>query len=109
MSQQDKFREEILKNSKYAKFFLQDESEIAKTPEIKIEDKNITKTLYEAKEENKKLDQTFFKLRKSNPHVLADLEAEEHMQNLKDIGEYNRWSLKLVQKWLGGFYTGIVN
>jgi|LauGreDrversion4_2_1035121.scaffolds.fasta_scaffold988116_1 hypothetical protein len=56
-------------------------------------------------EEDKILNESFLNLRKHSPEVLADYEVQKHMKNLKFIGEYNRWSLKLVQKWLSEFYS----
>ncbi len=61
------------------------------------------------KEEYKKLNQRFKELRNSHSMTQADKEAEQHMSNLRDIGEYNRWSLKLVQKWLVTFYNGKIS
>lgn len=61
------------------------------------------------KEEFKKLNQRFKDLRNSHSMTQADKEAEQHMSNLRDIGEYNRWSLKLVQRWLITFYNGIIS
>ena len=108
--------EEILKNSKYAKFFYSNDVEANKSKlnisnnkqneqSLKNEDLNCSTNL-KKQIEDKKLDESFKKLRQNNPQVLADFEAEEYIQNLRDIGEYNRWSLRLVQKWLTGFYTG---
>jgi hypothetical protein len=103
-------QDEILNNSKFAKFFVnQDELKNA-SQSTKFENRGNTKILsqqsIEKTNEEKKLNESFIKLRESNPQVLADHEAEAHIQNLRDIGEYNRWSLKLVQKWLTGFYSG---
>ena len=111
------FEEEILKNSKYAKFFYNnDDVELNKSKlnnsnnkqnEQSLMNEDINSSMNLKKQiEDKKLDESFKKLRQNNPQVLADFEAEEHIQNLRDIGEYNRWSLRLVQKWLTGFYTG---
>lgn len=52
-----------------------------------------------------KLNKSYDELRKSHPYLKADREAEEYINNLRDIGEYNRWSLKLSQQWLVSFYA----
>jgi hypothetical protein len=53
-----------------------------------------------------KYNKKYKELRKNNKSLRADTEAEQYIENLRDIGEYNRWSLKLVQNWLHLFYKG---
>jgi hypothetical protein len=111
-------QEDIFKNSKYAKLFV-DQDDFSKYSESVNKQPSENNNKYsliinsnsQIKKDNeeKKLNESFIKLRQNNPQVLADYEAEEHIQQIRDIGEYNRWSLKLVQKWLGGFYTGKAN
>jgi hypothetical protein len=55
-------------------------------------------------EENKKIDERFQELRKSHKNLKIDREIEDYMSNLRDIGEYNRWSLRLTQRWMKDFY-----
>lgn len=102
--------DEILKNSKFAKFFVNDNGSENSEKSTNIENsESLHHQLIEKVKEEKKLNESFIKLRESNPQVLADYEAESHIQNLREIGEYNRWSLKLIQKWLTGFYTGKIS
>jgi hypothetical protein len=56
-------------------------------------------------EEKEKLDMKFKELRSNHRYIQADREAEEYISHLRDIGEYNRWSLKLTQLWLQKFYS----
>jgi hypothetical protein len=68
--------------------------------------KNLPNLTEEQKAEYKRLNERFKELRGSHSLTKADREAEEYLSNLRDIGEYNRWSLKLTQKWLMKFYNG---
>jgi hypothetical protein len=116
----NKVKEIFSQNPKYAKYFSEEEKVSTNNKENtkNIESKTIISSNNNAKklfpepieqknklEEEKLLDQKFIKLRMLSPQVLADYEVEKHMQNLRDIAEYNRWSLKLIQKWLTDFYT----
>jgi len=65
--------------------------------------------LLKFKEQNKKLDQKYLEIKKTHNIDVAESEAERHISNLRDIAEYNRWSLKLIQKWLLSFYRGKQN
>lgn len=121
MSQADKLNEEILKNSKFKLFISKDNEN--KNKKENISQSNHIKNEYsktsEANKTNKdknnsnlyeNIDKEFSELRKSYPYLKADQEAEEYISHLRDVGEYNRWSLKLCQKWLFQFYKSkIIN
>lgn len=57
-------------------------------------------------EDIRKYDKSFKELRNNYKSLQADIEAEDYIKNLRDIGEYNRWALRLVQTWLLQFYNG---
>jgi hypothetical protein len=61
----------------------------------------------EKEKEKEIINKRFNELRKKHKNLSVDAEAEEHIQKLRNIGEYNRWSLKLIQKYLTMFYQGI--
>jgi hypothetical protein len=96
---------EAMKNSKLKRFvkFENDTEYNSNNSNIPSSDKNINPK--DKEEINKK----FRELRKKHSNLNVDAEAEEYIQKLRDIGEYNRWSLRLVQKWLSIFYNGIIN
>jgi len=96
----EKILREAMKNSKLRRFVRFDNEDINNNKN----NSNTTKYDSEVKEViNKK----FQELRKMHLNLNVDNEAEEYIQKLRDIGEYNRWSLKLIQKWLTTFYNGI--
>jgi hypothetical protein len=57
-------------------------------------------------EQNTKFNERFNELRKDYKSIEADKEAEAYINELRNRGEYNRWSLKLIQRWLLMFYQG---
>jgi hypothetical protein len=91
----EELRKNLIKNSKY-KLLLENDTEVEKVKETKhntpTEDKNYYKKYSE--------------IRNSYSYIKADKEAEDYISNLRDIGEYNRWSLKLAQKWTSSFLNG---
>ena len=130
----EEYKKELLKNSKYKLLFVNLDQEKEKNEtnqninernnsEIKINNyknsqgdfedpdrfKNLPNLSDEKIAEYKRLNERFKELRSSNLATKADKEAEEYIANLRDIGEYNRWSLKLTQKWLMKFYNGNYN
>jgi hypothetical protein len=54
--------------------------------------------------QKQQLNEKFQDMRKYYKNTALDIEAERYIHELKLIGEYNRWSLKLVQRWLLGYY-----
>ncbi len=101
-------KSEILKNSKYGQYFNVDQSfspnsENENTPNNK-NDNNYTSST----KDYSKIDKSFDSIRNSYPQLLADRDAELYMENLRDIGEYNRWSLKITQQWLKTFYNRMI-
>ena len=89
--------EELLKsleNSPYKRVFLKP-----------VKNQNINTNLSEAELKHKEqINEKFRDLRKYYKNTAMDIEAEKYIQELKLIGEYNRWSLKLIQLWLTKFY-----
>jgi hypothetical protein len=55
-------------------------------------------------EENVQINEKFRDLKKYYKNTALDIEAERYIEELKVLGEYNRWSLKLMQRWLLTFY-----
>jgi hypothetical protein len=55
--------------------------------------------------EKEKYSKLFREIRQKYNLEKADNEAEEYLANKRDIAEYNRWSLKICQKWLLAFYN----
>jgi len=125
----EEYKKELLKNSKYKLLFLKLDKEKDETygntnesnnsninddnyknsqGEFEHSDrfKNLPNLSDEKIAEYKRLDERFKEIRSANLATKADKEAEEYIANLRDIGEYNRWSLKLTQKWLMKFYNG---
>lgn len=126
----EEYKKELLKNSKYKLLFVNKEEDTSEninpydkqfsgkgnTLSNPTSDNNNTlnsnqlksfsQITEEQKEEYKRLNQKFKELRTSHSQTLADKEADAYIGNLRDIGEYNRWSLKLLQKWLITFYNG---
>jgi len=97
--------EEILKearkNSRLRRFVNFESIEEAK------EIKNDSNSSFQDDSNHKaEINRRFQELRKKHINLNVDSEAEEFIQKLRDIGEYNRWSLKLIQKWLTLFYHG---
>jgi hypothetical protein len=84
-----------LKNSKYGRVFInkgvgQNEDNVINqvTPEIK-------KT---------EINEKYSEVKAKHKDTSLDIEAERYIANLRLVGEYNRWSLKLIQRWLIGYY-----
>lgn len=97
----EKILREAMKNSKLRRFVKFDNEEINNNND----NSNINDEYNpQVKEE---INKRFQELRKKHLNLNVDSEAEEYIQKLRDIGEYNRWSLKLIQKWLTIFYNGI--
>jgi len=87
---------EAIKNSKMKRF-------------LKFENLNNDQNSKNSNDNNNEkeiINKRFNELRKKHKNLSVDSEAEEHIQNLRNIGEYNRWSLKLIQKYLTIFYQG---
>ena len=89
---------------------------IDNTSNISINTENISnnKRINEENEikqrtQNRKLDEKYLSIKKSHNIDHAESEAEKFISNLRDNAEYNRWSLKLIQKWLLNFYKGKYN
>lgn len=61
--------------------------------------------LKKIEEENEKINLRFKELRKKYKYIAADREVDDYITNLRDMGEYNRWSLKLSQLWLTEFFN----
>jgi hypothetical protein len=109
---------EAIKNSKMKRFLKYDEEDNKKDKnEINKDNNNYNDNndiLNEHEKEKERerekeiINKRFNDLRKKHKNLSVDAEAEEHIQNLRNIGEYNRWSLKLIQKYLTMFYQGIV-
>jgi hypothetical protein len=68
--------------------------------------KNITTTtvIQDDTQQKEQISEKFRDLRKYYKTTALDIEAEKYIQELKLIGEYNRWSLKLMQLWLTKYY-----
>ena len=93
----EKILKEARKNSNLKRFIQFDLDENKKT-----QNNNENSSNYSEINENDKIEinNRFHELRKKHTNLNVDAEAEEHIQKLRDMGEYNRWSLKLIQKWL---------
>ena len=113
----DKILNEMRKKSKLYNCF-QDEKEQSEPKKENIKDSKVKSSnksdSYERSKKSIELDEkinenvhkSYIEYREKHSNLLADYYAENYIKNLRDIGEYNRWSLKLGQKWLKSFYSG---
>lgn len=97
----EKILKEAMKNSKLRKFVKYDDEENNNNNASANSNDEYDKQMKE------EINKRFQDLRKKHLNLTVDTEAEEYIQKLRDIGEYNRWSLKLIQKWLTIFFNGI--
>ena len=86
-----KLLDEINK-SQYKRLLIKNNDNTIKTHEINNNNNN--------KEINLKYDEVKSKYQNTS----LDIEAEKYIYELRIQGEYNRWSLKLIQRWLLAFY-----
>lgn len=100
----EKIIKEAMKHSKLRRF-VQYDSE-TQNQDQNINNNHNNNTFEKDLKEKEEINRRFQELRKKHSNLGVDLEAEEYIQHLRDLGEYNRWSLKLVQKWLTIFYNG---
>jgi hypothetical protein len=82
-----------INNSKYARLFKNKNIEIKPQSTQTIPEPN--KSIINAK---------YTEVKTKYQNTSLDIEAEKYISNLRLVGEYNRWSLKLIQKWLISYY-----
>ena len=98
--------EKVLKSleGNYSKDSLKKLKEFIANDEMKKDGIENPSSTAENKEESKKYNDLYYNLRQKYSLNRADLDAEIYINNQTEIAEYNRWALKLSQKWLLSFY-----
>jgi hypothetical protein len=81
-----------IKNSKYKRLLIKNNHNESKPPE------------HSSNNDNKEINLKYNEVKLKHQKTSLDIEAEKYIHELRIVGEYNRWSLKLIQRWLLSFY-----